>query len=94
VTPTAPATVPGAPTIGIATTGNAQATVTFTAPASDGGSAITSYTATSSPGAFSGNCTAPCNSINVGGLTNGVAYAVHGEGDQRDRHQFALGSFQ
>ena len=35
-----PATLPGAPTIGTATAGNAQATVTFTAPASNGGSAI------------------------------------------------------
>ena len=67
-------TLPGAPTIGTATAGNAQATVTFTAPASDGGSAITSYTATSSPGAITGSCSAPCTSINVGGLTNGIAY--------------------
>jgi hypothetical protein len=67
-------TVPGAPTIGTATAGNAQATVTFSGPASDGGSAITSYTATSSPGGLTGSCSAPCTSINVGGLTNGVAY--------------------
>ena len=33
-----------------ATAGNAQATVSFTAPASNGGAAITSYTVTSSPG--------------------------------------------
>src|ERR1035438_2488444 len=35
------ATVPGAPTIGTATAGNASATVNWTAPASNGGSAIT-----------------------------------------------------
>jgi hypothetical protein len=70
------AVVPGAPTIGIATTGNAQATVTFTAPGANGGSAITGYTATSSPGGFTGTCAAPCaaGSITVTGLTNGTAY--------------------
>ena len=36
-----PSTVPGAPTIGTATGGNGQASVAFTAPASNGGSAIT-----------------------------------------------------
>ncbi|MEI6048947.1 MAG: FISUMP domain-containing protein, partial [Bacteroidota bacterium] len=72
VTPSAPATVPGAPTIGTATAGNLQATVTFTAPASDGGSAITGYTVTSSPGSKTGTGTA--TSITVTGLTNGTAY--------------------
>ncbi|MDO8443294.1 MAG: prepilin-type N-terminal cleavage/methylation domain-containing protein, partial [bacterium] len=40
---------PSAPVIGTATAGNTQATVTFTAPVSDGGSTITGYTVTSSP---------------------------------------------
>lgn len=65
---------PGAPTIGTATAGNAQASVSFTAPGADGGSAITSYTATSNPGLNTGTCTAPCTSIMVNGLTNGTAY--------------------
>jgi RHS repeat-associated protein len=69
-----PLSVPGAPTIGTAVGGNAQATVAFTAPASNGGTAITSYTATSTPGNKTGSCTAPCTSINVTGLTNGAAY--------------------
>ena len=44
-------TAPGAPTIGTATaTGKRSATISFTAPASNGGSVITSYTATSTPG--------------------------------------------
>ncbi len=67
-----PATVPGAPTIGTATAGNAQASVTFAAPASDGGSAITSYTVTSSPGGFTGSGAG--SPIVVTGLTNGTAY--------------------
>ncbi|MBK7743710.1 MAG: fibronectin type III domain-containing protein [Betaproteobacteria bacterium] len=58
----------------MAALGNAQATVGFTAPASNGGSAITQYTATSSPGNLTGSCTAPCTSITVSGLANGTAY--------------------
>ena len=44
-----PATLPGAPTAPAAIAGNAQAAVAFSAPASNGGSAVTSYTVTSSP---------------------------------------------
>lgn len=65
-------TVPGAPTIGTATLGNTQATVAFTAPADTGGTAITTYTATSSPGSVTG--TASSSPITVTGLTNGTAY--------------------
>ncbi len=66
---------PDAPTIGTATLGNAQATVSFTAPSSDGGSAITSYTATSSPGDFTGTISqSGSGDIIVSGLTNGTAY--------------------
>ena len=67
-----PALVPGAPTGVSAVRGNAQATVSFTAPTSDGGSPITGYTATSSPGGLTASCTtSPCV---VTGLTNGTAY--------------------
>ncbi|TAL70318.1 MAG: fibronectin type III domain-containing protein, partial [Bacteroidetes bacterium] len=70
---TVSATPPTAPTIGTATAGNAQATVTFIAPASDGGSAITGYTATSSPGGLTGTA-GSVSPITVTGLTNGTPY--------------------
>jgi hypothetical protein len=65
-------TVPGAPTIGTAAAGNGQATVTFTAPDNDGGSAITGYAVTSSPGNIS--AAGAASPITVTGLTNGTAY--------------------
>jgi subtilase family serine protease len=71
-TPTAQATVPGAPTSVTATAGNAQATVSFTPPASSGGSPITSYTVTSSPGGRTATGTA--SPITVTRLTNGTPY--------------------
>jgi hypothetical protein len=74
VTPSAPvaATVPGAPTVGAAVAGSAQATVNFTSPASDGGSAITGYTVTSNPGGFT--ATGAASPIIVTGLANGTSY--------------------
>ena len=63
---------PGAPTIGTATAGDASASVTFTAPTNNGGSAITSYTVTSSPGSLTG--TGASSPVTVSGLTNGTAY--------------------
>lgn len=66
------AIAPSAPTIGTATAGNTQASVTFTAPASSGGAVITGYTVTSNPGGFTG--TGAGSPIIVAGLTNGVAY--------------------
>jgi len=68
-TPTT-ATIPNAPTGVIATSGNAQVSVGFTTPASNGGSPITSYTATCGSQNASGAAAAP---IVVSGLTNGVA---------------------
>jgi uncharacterized protein (TIGR02145 family) len=70
VTPSVSA--PGSPTSIIAVAGNAQVTISFTAPASDGGSAITGYTVTSSPGGITG--TGSGSPITVSGLTNGTAY--------------------
>lgn len=65
-------TVPDAPTGLVATAGNAQATVTFTATASNGGSAITGYTVTSSPGGKTG--TGSASPVTVTGLTNLTSY--------------------
>ncbi len=68
-----PAGVPAAPVIGAATAGNTVASIAFTAPASNGGSAITGFTATCNPG----NISAPggASPISVTGLTNGTIYS-------------------
>jgi hypothetical protein len=68
-------TVPGAPVIGTATAGNAQVTVSFTAPVSNGGSDITGYTVTSIPaGGLDRNAGSTKLSHLMTGLTNGTAY--------------------
>jgi hypothetical protein len=65
-------TVPQAPTIGAANqvAGTVSATVAYTANAT-GGSAITVFTATSSPGSVTGTGSSP---ITVSGLTNSTSY--------------------
>jgi len=65
-------TAPGPPANATAVAGNTQATVSFTAPASTGGSAIIDYTATSSPDGLT--ATGAGSPLTVGGLTNGTAY--------------------
>jgi hypothetical protein len=66
-------TTPGAPTAVTATaTGQTTATVSFTAPANNGGSAITTYTVTSSPGGITASgSTSP---ISVTGLSASTTY--------------------
>jgi hypothetical protein len=78
VIPSAPAP-PGAPTGVTATAGNASASVSWTAPANTGGSAITSYTVTpfvgstaQTPVTVSGS--PPATTTTVSGLTNGTSY--------------------
>lgn len=64
--------VPGAPTGVSATNGDSQqSTVSFTAPVSNGGLNITSYTVTSSGGQTVTGSSSP---ITVTGLTNGTSY--------------------
>jgi len=63
---------PNAPTVGTASAGDAQASVTFTAPSNVGGSAITNYYAVSNPGQITASSvTSP---VTVTGLTNGTSY--------------------
>ncbi len=66
--------MPDAPTAVSASPADSSAVVTFTPPAANGGSPVTSFTATSSPGSVTGTCTAPCTTITVTGLTNGISY--------------------
>jgi putative cell wall-binding protein len=64
--------VPAAPTIGIATAGNVSATLTWSAPSVNGGSAVIGYVITPSSGSAVtvGNVT----TYTVTALTNGTAY--------------------
>jgi hypothetical protein len=63
---------PDAPTGVSATGGDASASVSFTAPANVGGSAITAYYAVSNPSQVTVSGTS--SPINVTGLSNGTAY--------------------
>lgn len=87
----APATVPDAPTIGTTSaTGGTTASVPFTAPIVNGGSAITSYVATSTPGGITGTLSqAGSGTINVTGLSPSTSYtftvrAVNGIGNSAE----------
>lgn len=72
--PVVPGAVPSAPTIGTATAGNTQATVTWTASANAHGHAIKAYEVTSSPGGLVEITDSAATSAVVSGLTNGTAY--------------------
>ena len=68
-------TAPGAPTITSIVAGPGRATIYFTAPASNGGSAITSYTATcTATGYETQTATGPGSPLTVGNLVGGVDY--------------------
>lgn len=66
-------TVPSAPPAPVAVAGNAQATVTVSAPSNTGGSAITLYTIVSTPGGLQDTSAVP-GPITVNGLINGTSY--------------------
>jgi hypothetical protein len=70
-----PVTTPSAPTISSILSGNQQLTVSFLAPASDGGSVITDYQYSTNINAFSsiGATVAP---FIISGLTNGTTYDI------------------
>ena len=69
-------TVPGAPTIGTATAVNpTSATITFAAPASNGGATIETYTATSTPGSITGRVfQSGSGTITISGLSPSTSY--------------------
>jgi len=70
-----PVVVPGTPTLPVATSGNTTATVTFVAPANNGGSVITGYTVTSIPsGGIDNNAGSTSLTHAITGLTNGTSY--------------------
>jgi hypothetical protein len=79
--------VPNAPTAVTASPGNGKATVSWTAPVSNGGTSITKYTVTAWPGgALATTLNGSTTTIDVAGLTNGTAYtftvvASNGAGD-------------
>lgn len=79
-----PATVPGAPTDVSAVRGDRSATVSFSEPDSDGGSAIVNYTVTAHPGGATDVCAgSPCI---IDGLINGASFTftVHATNDVGD----------
>ncbi|MCM2329033.1 MAG: choice-of-anchor D domain-containing protein, partial [Lysobacter sp.] len=65
--------VPDAPSAVSATPGNGHATIAFQAPASDGGSPITNFSATCSPGSI--GASGSQSPLVVAGLANGTTYS-------------------
>lgn len=67
--------LPGAPTIGIASAGNATVTINGTPPAANGSPSVTGYQATLSPGAITKTgATLPIIFTGADGVVNGTAY--------------------
>ena len=72
--PAVPQTQPGVPSSVSGVPGNASVDVTWSAPASDGGSAITGYRVVVMPGGRIVNVTTPVTTVKVSSLANGTAY--------------------
>ena len=91
--PATPSTIPGAPTGVVATSfANAQSVVSWTAPASNGGAAITNYTVTSAPGGKT--CTTSHDLLHRGRADQRHRLHLHGHCHQRLRHRPGLGSLR
>jgi len=73
-TPT-PNTVPGAPTALVATAGNGSISLAFTAPVSNGGTAITGYTGSCTATGAAVTAMAVASPVAISGLTNGSSYS-------------------
>jgi hypothetical protein len=69
-----PATVAGAPTLGATVFGDSKITISWSAPASNGGLSISAYTVSTSAGGFT--CTTAALTCEITGLTNGTSYTV------------------
>jgi len=68
--------VPDAPTIGDATAGNTQVSVTFTAPSDVGNDDITAYGVSATDGTNVIGATGSSSPITLTGLTNGTSYTA------------------
>ena len=71
-----PRTLAGAPTNISISPGDKQLGVSWRAPSSNGGSAVTSYTVTAQPGSVTCTAIAPSTTCNLLGLSNGSVYSV------------------
>jgi Fibronectin type III domain len=69
-----PTSVPGSPTNVVGVAGNGDAVVSWFTPLDNGGSAITGYTVTASPGGITVTTAAAANTAFIPGLINGLAY--------------------
>jgi len=69
-----PTSVPGSPTNVVAVAGNGSAVVSWFTPLSNGGSAITGYTVTATPGGIAVTTGPGANNAYIPGLINGLAY--------------------